>query len=97
MRYLLGKGADPSSQDTFYNGTPMMWALSKRPLEDRFVEVAKLLIAAGSEQVGDALMVGTQMARLDLVEAALAAEQLQDDQLLAAYDTAKGKGLAAAD
>ncbi len=91
VRYLLEKGVDPSVKDTFYNGTPMMWALSERPLPPERIEIAKLLLAAGSTEAGMALSIGSQLAQTDLIEAALTSESLTVEDVQAAHKIVAAK------
>jgi ankyrin repeat protein len=48
VKLLIARGADVNAKDTFYNATPLTWAVS--PAQDRrpqHVEVLRLLLAKG--------------------------------------------------
>jgi len=64
VEYLLGKGADPDPRDSFYNQTPLGWALG-----GQHYEIAALLVARGASDVDQALLTGVQLNQPALVRA----------------------------
>lgn len=65
-KVLLDRGADVKVKDTFYGATAMTWAL-----DNKHVEVVKLLLQKDSADVDDVLIAGVRETNADLVKAAL--------------------------
>ena len=65
-KILLDHGADVNVKDTFYQATPMTWAI-----DGKHVEVVRLLLEKGAEEVEDGLLMGVRQSNAELVKAAL--------------------------
>lgn len=63
VKYLLSKGADPNSKDTFYNATPMTWAM----IGNRY-EIMKSLAMAGATEVDTVLPQAIKQADVELLQ-----------------------------
>lgn len=79
VKLLLGRGADVTVKDTFYNATAMTWAL-----DNNHVEVVRLLLEKDSSSVNEVLMTGVREGNAALVEAALARGGVKPETLTAA-------------
>jgi ankyrin repeat protein len=71
VKLLLDRGADPLVKDTFYNATPLTWAVSpamgRKP---QHVEVVRLLLAKGgydAETLSNALAAATGAEQPEMV------------------------------
>ena len=71
VKLLLERGADPLVKDTFYNATPLNWAVTpamgRKP---QHVEVVRLLLAKGgydAEALSNALAAATRAEQPELV------------------------------
>lgn len=64
VRYLLSQQADPNTQDTFYNATPMAWAT----MGNRY-EIVRALVLAGADDVDTALRMAVKQRDLETVQA----------------------------
>ncbi len=87
VRVLLEAKADPNVKDTFYQATPMTWALA-----NKHDTVVVALLEAGSSQADDVLTTAAQQGNAGLVEAALKhgkPKQEKLDDALAAAKNAK--------
>lgn len=84
VKMLLARGANPNVKDTFYGATPLSWASS--PAQGRkpeHVEIVRLLLEAGAQGQGDALMAAIgagdePMARVVVEHGRLSADALAD-------------------
>ena len=65
VRFLIDKGADVNSTDTFYNATPLAWA----GMNERY-EIAGVLLENGATGADDTLSQGAREGNKALVEAA---------------------------
>lgn len=65
-KVLLDHGADVKVKDTFYGATAMTWAL-----DNKHVEIVKLLLQKDSGNVDEVLITGVRERNPDLVKAAL--------------------------
>src|ERR1041384_3697668 len=54
-KVLLDRGADVKVKDTFYGATAMTWAL-----QNDHIDVVRLLVQKGAEDIDDVLMTGVQ-------------------------------------
>ena len=66
VRFLIDKGADVNSTDTFYNATPLAWA----GMNERY-EIAGVLLENGATGADDTLSQGAREGNKALVESAL--------------------------
>lgn len=76
VKVLLKAGANVNVTDTFYNATPLLWALSKATGSEDHREIAVLLLQAGAGPADAVLNTGIGLGDLDLVRAALASDQV---------------------
>lgn len=65
-KLLLDRGADVKVKDTFYGATAMSWAL-----DNKHVDVVKLILAKDTSDAEDVLMTGVNQTNADLVKLAL--------------------------
>lgn len=65
-KLLLDRGADVKVKDTFYGATAMSWAL-----DNKHIDVVKLILVKDSADVDDVLMAGVSGPNMDLVKIAL--------------------------
>ena len=65
-KVLLDRGADVKVKDTFYGATAMTWAL-----DNKHVDVVKLLLEKDASDVDDVLINGVRESNADLVKIAL--------------------------
>ena len=65
-KVLLDRGADVKVKDTFYGATAMTWAL-----DNKHVEVVKLLLQKDGSDVDNVLITGVRESNADLVKIAL--------------------------
>ena len=84
VRELLKAKADPNVKDTFYQATPMTWALSKN-----HTAIVIALLEGGSNQAEDVLTTAATQGKADLVEAALKHGKPKQDKLDDALAAAK--------
>ena len=82
---LLAHGADVKVKDTFYQATAMTWALNGNHLE-----VVRLLLQKGSDEVDDVLTGGIQKSNPELVKIALDRGGLKPETLTLALATSEG-------
>ena len=68
VRYLLERGANPSTREGFFNSSVLEQALSKEPPH---VELAKMLLAAGAEDRAAAIAFGIESGSFEIAQAAL--------------------------
>lgn len=66
VKLLIARGADASVKDTFYKTTAMTWAL-----DNKRVEVVRVLLEKSPDAVGDVLMTGVREGNLEFVHVAL--------------------------
>jgi ankyrin repeat protein len=66
VKVLLDRGVDANVKDTFYGATAMTWAL-----DNKNVDVVRLLLEKTPSAVDDVLTTGAQEGNLDLVKIAL--------------------------
>ena len=78
-KVLLDRGADVKVKDTFYGATAMTWAL-----DNKHVDVVKLLLQKDTTDVDDVLMNGVRESNADLVKIALDAGGVTAPTLTAA-------------
>jgi len=65
-KVLLDRGADVKVKDTFYGATAMSWAL-----DNKHVDVVKLILQKDKTEVDDVLMNGVRETNAELVQVAL--------------------------
>ena len=78
-KILLDRGADVKVKDTFYQATAMTWAI-----DGKHVEVVRLLLEKGAEEVEDVLLTGVREGNGELVKAALDRGTLKPESLTVA-------------
>lgn len=86
VRLLLERGAAVNVRDTFYQATPMTWALDKK-----HVAVVRALLEKGAEEVGDVLMTGVREGNTEFVNAALDTKRAKPETLTAALAAATAR------
>jgi ankyrin repeat protein len=84
-KILLDRGADVNVKDTFYQATPMSWAI-----DGKHTEVVRLLLDKGAEEVEDVLLAGVREGNADLVKAALDRGTLKPESLTVALAISSG-------
>ena len=84
-RILIARGAEVNVKDTFYNATAMSWALSGKHLD-----VVRLLLEKGSDEVDDVLTEGTQQSNPELVKIALDHGGVKPETLTLALANSEG-------
>jgi ankyrin repeat protein len=84
-RVLITRGADVNVKDTFYNVTAMNWAL-----DGKHLDVVRLLLEKGSDEVDDVLMKGTQESNPELVKIALDHGGVKPETLTVALANSEG-------
>ena len=84
-RILLARGADVKVKDTFYNATAMTWALGGKHLD-----VVRLLLEKGSDEVDDVLTEGMQQSNPELVKIALDRGGIKPETLTLALANSEG-------
>jgi outer membrane protein assembly factor BamB len=68
VRFLLDHGANPSAREGFFNTSVLESALSHEP---PFVEVAKMVLAAGAEDRATAIAMGLESGNTEIAQAAI--------------------------
>ena len=84
VRYLLENGANINVSDTFYEFTPVGWALF-----GEHDAIVKLLLERGSEGAGQVLLTAVGRGNKELINAALATGQIDSDDIASAMETAQ--------
>jgi len=89
-KLLVDRGADVNARDTFYNATPLTWAVTpamgRKP---QHPEIVRLLLEHGAQPKGQALMAAVSAPDLATVNVILDSGGLQPAQLSDALDAAK--------
>jgi hypothetical protein len=89
VKLLLDRGADANARDTFYNATPLTWAVSpamgRKPSHP---EIVRLLLAKGAQGRGPALMGAISAPDLAMVKVVLESGGFQPDALSDALEAA---------
>ena len=93
VKLLLDRGADVNVRDTFYNATPLTWAVSpamgRKP---QHPEVVRLLLAKGAQGKGPALLAAISAPDLATTKVILDSGGIQPDTLSDALEAAtRGK------
>lgn len=83
VKVLLARGADVSVKDSFYGATAMTWAL-----DNKHVEIVRLLLEKDAASVGDVLMTGARESNVDLVKLVLGRTDLKPEMLTVALAVA---------
>ena len=87
VKFLLERGADVNSRDTFYGEVPLGWALSKGN-----AQIVKLLLDKGATGLERALMSGVQDSKVEIVRIALEKGGLKPETLNNALRRASSGG-----
>jgi hypothetical protein len=89
-KLLVDRGADVNAKDTFYNATPLTWAVTpamgRKP---QHPEIVRLLLEHGAQPKGQALMAAVSAPDLATVKVVLDSGGLQPAQLSDALEAAK--------
>jgi ankyrin repeat protein len=89
-KLLVDRGADVNARDTFYNATPLTWAVSpamgRKP---QHPEIVRLLLEHGAQPKGQALMAAVSAPDLATTKVILDSGGLQPGQLSDALEAAK--------
>ncbi len=89
-KLLVDRGADVNARDTFYNATPLTWAVSpamgRKP---QHPDIVRLLLEHGAQPKGQALMAAVAAPDLATVKVVLDSGGLQPAQLSDALEAAK--------
>lgn len=80
---LLERGANPNTKDTFYQATPLTWAVMHGHLE-----VVRSLLAKGAQGESEALTIAASQGKSDIVKAILERGKLGPETLSEALATA---------
>ncbi len=91
-RLLLDRGADVNVVDTFYNASPLPWALFKGATSAPHRELARLLVERGAADPGAALSPAVSAGDKALVQAVLATGKAKPDEIGAAFAQANKEG-----
>jgi hypothetical protein len=88
-KLLMDRGADVNAKDTFYNATPLTWAVSpamgRKP---QHPDIVRLLLEHGAQPKGQALMAAVSAPDLATVKVVLDSGGLQPAQLSDALEAA---------
>lgn len=89
VKLLVERGADVNARDTFYNATPLTWAVSpamgRKP---QHPEIVRLLLQKGAQGKGPALMAAVRAADVPTVKVILEQGGFPTDALSDALETA---------
>jgi Ankyrin repeats (3 copies) len=89
VKLLLDRGADVNVRDTFYNATPLTWAVSPQMgRKPQHAEVVRLLLAKGAQGKGAALMGAIAAPDLAMTKVILESGGFQPDALTDALEAA---------
>lgn len=93
VKLLLDRGADVNIRDTFYNATPLTWAVSPQMgRKPQHAEIVRLLLAKGAQGKGPALLAAISVPDLAMTKVILDSGGIMPDTLSDALDAAvRGK------
>ena len=89
VELLLAKGAEVNVTDTFYEATPLTWALFGMEDSEGHRQVALRLLKEKPDDSGSALGFGVRADDLELVKAALATGKANNEVIVAAHAQAQ--------
>lgn len=84
VKLLLAKGAKVDVTDTFYQATPLGWALSKLEDSEDQRQIIMMLLEHQPEDSKSALSTAARLGDLELAKAALATEKIAPEDIRAA-------------
>ncbi len=92
VKLLLEQGATVDVTDTFYDATPLGWALFSAAESPVHREIVLLLLAAGASDVAPVLQAGVRTGDLELARAALDTGRVEPAAIVAALEQAEAAG-----